>query len=377
MLLNFNTPVCFNNKTDQPHPVLEWIDSYFVSSEKYLCGRVTSIKDRIFEVSIKTQTQRPLTCWIKRLSYLTVIIPIIMLIAKSIFRYVYTFEIENLKQKKVIRLLNEFKQGDNDSLKNVQTQLKKVEQILSYRGLAVNEAFENHALHDCMTDITIQAKNNESSKKTWGVFLEAMDNLKLIYPGGKCVKLDTSPEKLLLAGSELKDQKIVVEMLSPDSLELKKINDEIFEIFNESFANKTSSRDILEILNRYYSFSFVVAKDETTQKVLGFSAVQLINGMIQKFLGDSVIESEGSVRPKWLIGSFARKANAAKRGVATQMMKFLTEQVFNKQPSYLQVRTNNDQAIKLYENFGFEKMSVLKDYYSDPNQDAYLMLRPA
>lgn len=41
----------------------------------------------------------------------------------------------------------------------------------------------------------------------------------------------------------------------------------------------------------------------------------------------------------------------------------------------LEVKTNNEPAIKLYKNNGFKIISVRKKYYSNGTIDAYLMQR--
>jgi ribosomal-protein-alanine N-acetyltransferase len=40
----------------------------------------------------------------------------------------------------------------------------------------------------------------------------------------------------------------------------------------------------------------------------------------------------------------------------------------------LEVRIENDQAIKFYEHFKFENIGILEDYYDD-GSNAYLMVR--
>ena len=42
---------------------------------------------------------------------------------------------------------------------------------------------------------------------------------------------------------------------------------------------------------------------------------------------------------------------------------------------FLEVRPSNNIAIKLYENFGFEKISIRKNYYPDNNEDAYIYIK--
>jgi ribosomal-protein-alanine N-acetyltransferase len=47
-----------------------------------------------------------------------------------------------------------------------------------------------------------------------------------------------------------------------------------------------------------------------------------------------------------------------------------------KAPVFLEVRTDNVPAIKLYEKHGFEQIGVRKRYYQPSGADAYTMARP-
>ncbi|MGL4623319.1 MAG: ribosomal protein S18-alanine N-acetyltransferase [Culicoidibacterales bacterium] len=59
--------------------------------------------------------------------------------------------------------------------------------------------------------------------------------------------------------------------------------------------------------------------------------------------------------------------------------KFLLEMVLrffqasHVQEVTLEVRPSNIAAIQLYQNFGFEQVAVRKNYYQNPNEDAYLL----
>ncbi|GAA4540518.1 ribosomal protein S18-alanine N-acetyltransferase [Amycolatopsis samaneae] len=46
-------------------------------------------------------------------------------------------------------------------------------------------------------------------------------------------------------------------------------------------------------------------------------------------------------------------------------------------PVFLEVRTDNESAIALYERHGFERIGVRKRYYRPSGADAYTMVRPA
>jgi len=41
----------------------------------------------------------------------------------------------------------------------------------------------------------------------------------------------------------------------------------------------------------------------------------------------------------------------------------------------LEVRSSNQQAISLYERFGFDQVGMRKNYYSNPREDAQILCR--
>ncbi|WP_018297711.1 ribosomal protein S18-alanine N-acetyltransferase [Corynebacterium lubricantis] len=62
--------------------------------------------------------------------------------------------------------------------------------------------------------------------------------------------------------------------------------------------------------------------------------------------------------------------------------RFLMEQLVHVADQYdgqmfLEVRTDNEAAIKLYEQFDFEQIGLRKKYYSPSGADAYTMKRPS
>ena len=40
---------------------------------------------------------------------------------------------------------------------------------------------------------------------------------------------------------------------------------------------------------------------------------------------------------------------------------------------FLEVRSKNTSAIRLYENYGFKKIGIRREYYNNPTDDALLM----
>lgn len=61
-----------------------------------------------------------------------------------------------------------------------------------------------------------------------------------------------------------------------------------------------------------------------------------------------------------------------KQGHAMELLKFL-ESNSQRDKLFLEVRANNKAAISLYNKFGFEKITLRKNYYKDTNEDAVIM----
>jgi ribosomal-protein-alanine N-acetyltransferase len=65
------------------------------------------------------------------------------------------------------------------------------------------------------------------------------------------------------------------------------------------------------------------------------------------------------------------------QGIGTALLRALLRRADElSAPVFLEVRTDNDSAIKLYERHGFSRMAVRKGYYQPSGGDAYTMLRP-
>lgn len=66
-----------------------------------------------------------------------------------------------------------------------------------------------------------------------------------------------------------------------------------------------------------------------------------------------------------------------KNGISKELMKNFIEKVKKKDilKIFLEVRESNIPAIKLYENFGFENIRIISDYYSNPKENGIVMLK--
>jgi ribosomal-protein-alanine N-acetyltransferase len=70
-----------------------------------------------------------------------------------------------------------------------------------------------------------------------------------------------------------------------------------------------------------------------------------------------------------------------KKGIGKQLVRFMLETAKEKKAAeiFLEVRGSNTEAIVFYESFGFCRVGVRNDYYSDPREDAliYKLTLPA
>ncbi len=66
------------------------------------------------------------------------------------------------------------------------------------------------------------------------------------------------------------------------------------------------------------------------------------------------------------------------RGIGTALLRALLARADELgAPVVLEVRTDNDTAISLYERHGFEQVGLRRRYYQPSGADAYTMARPA
>lgn len=67
-----------------------------------------------------------------------------------------------------------------------------------------------------------------------------------------------------------------------------------------------------------------------------------------------------------------------RRGVGRALLRRLLDKADARQArTFLEVRTDNDAAIALYREYGFEIVGLRKRYYRPSGADAHTMLRPA
>lgn len=76
------------------------------------------------------------------------------------------------------------------------------------------------------------------------------------------------------------------------------------------------------------------------------------------------------------ITSVAVDPEHRRKGIAIRLIElFIRELPENTESVFLEVRSSNAGAVSLYEKCGFERLSVRKNFYNDPAEDAIVMVK--
>jgi ribosomal-protein-alanine N-acetyltransferase len=97
---------------------------------------------------------------------------------------------------------------------------------------------------------------------------------------------------------------------------------------------------------------------EFEKKVVGYSNIYIVAGEVQ-------------------IGNFAVAPGFRNRGVARKMMGEIFQKAgeSNCHTIFLEVRESNVPAMELYKSYGFVSSGKRKDYYTNPNENAIIMVK--
>lgn len=128
---------------------------------------------------------------------------------------------------------------------------------------------------------------------------------------------------------------------------------EILEIEKQSFPTPWSKTMFLESLSSNIYKNFVI---EVQKEIVGYIMLYHV-----------VDEAH--------ITNFAIKPLFRKKGYGTKLLSFTIKHLKEKDvvEFFLEVRESNKIAINLYRKFGFEIIGKRRRYYSDTNEDAFIM----
>jgi ribosomal-protein-alanine N-acetyltransferase len=128
---------------------------------------------------------------------------------------------------------------------------------------------------------------------------------------------------------------------------------EVLEIENRSFEFPWSEEDIIRCLRQRNCIGMVAEYEE---RVVGFMIYELHKNRLH-------------------ILNFAVRQEYRRRGVGTRMVEKLVGKLSHQRRSriLLEVRETNLDAQLFFRSAGFRAISVLRDFYDDTTEDAYLM----
>ena len=131
--------------------------------------------------------------------------------------------------------------------------------------------------------------------------------------------------------------------------------DKVYEIENASFFEPWSKKQLIkELMDNSLLKHYVYELDG---EVVGFYIASKVLDLVEIF-------------------TIAVDENYRQKGIASELLRHLIDKSKESGTSeiWLEVSVKNIKAISLYENFGFEKDGIRKNYYQKLGEDAYLSL---
>ncbi len=104
-------------------------------------------------------------------------------------------------------------------------------------------------------------------------------------------------------------------------------------------------------------------------KSIAVSRVAKIDGRVVGYLCSNLIIDEGHILNLAVHPDYRRLAIASQ--MIEEMLDFMRENACR--TVFLEVRFSNEEALRMYEKFGFSVIGTRKDYYVSPVEDAVVM----
>ena len=129
----------------------------------------------------------------------------------------------------------------------------------------------------------------------------------------------------------------------------------IAKLEEEIFSDAWSYRDVQDLI--------------CTEGSMCFSAID--NGEVIAYVIGRLIAPEGEIY------RVAVKPERRQRGIGYRLLDYAvkTSKGHGLERLFLEVRSRNLPAVKLYTAYGFKQIAVRKSYYKNPTDDALIMLR--
>ncbi len=132
-------------------------------------------------------------------------------------------------------------------------------------------------------------------------------------------------------------------------------------------------RDMAEVLEiEHAAFEFPWSEDDFIRCLRQRNCIGMVADHDDQVVGFMIYELH---KTRLHILNFAVAASHRRQGIGTQMVDKLTAKLSNQRRSriLLEVRETNLPAQVFFRSHGFRAVSVLRDFYEDTTEDAYLM----
>jgi ribosomal-protein-alanine N-acetyltransferase len=125
-------------------------------------------------------------------------------------------------------------------------------------------------------------------------------------------------------------------------------------VAQHQFLNPWGKKIFIDELTHDISY-FYVSEDVASKEIAGY----IIFWIIEETLELHHI----AVRPGY-----------ERKGIGAHLMHFLLETARSRgvEKLFLEVRRSNSEAVNFYESFGFRRIDIRTDYYTDPVEDALI-----
>ncbi len=132
--------------------------------------------------------------------------------------------------------------------------------------------------------------------------------------------------------------------------------DDVYALEQECFSHPWAREDMEDSFNNPAYF-FFVCKDDENRPVGYISYYQ--------------------IRDEAFINNVCVTKDARRQGAGRMLVQRAAQSAQDNGASFLslEVRSKNEPAVKLYESEGFEVEGIRRRYYSDPEDDAFLMTK--
>lgn len=169
--------------------------------------------------------------------------------------------------------------------------------------------------------------------------------------GGDIDVYETCAEEIEAAIDILLDSGMFLEIVPMNNAD----TDIVSEIESENFSCPWSRNAFISHINKEYGIAFVA---RYLNKTVGYICCDNCYGEV-------------------FVGTVAVTKSARGKGIGDKLIKKTIDYCINEKCTMLtlEVRVSNNPAINLYLKNGFETVGIRKNFYSKPNEDAYIMTK--